>query len=67
MNESDYLLAVKRLSARRSRAGEKLLLIDNEWREAIRVAAWDGVSPTKLAAVAGVSRERIYQIKEDRR
>lgn len=40
---------------------------DTGWRTLIRDAMNDGESATKLAAATGVSRERIYQIRDGRR
>ncbi|MGY1846875.1 helix-turn-helix domain-containing protein [Blastococcus sp. SYSU DS1021] len=42
-------------------------MADDEWRKAIREAIDCGTSVTAIAAAAGVSRERIYQIRDDRR
>lgn len=40
---------------------------ERRWRAAIRAALDAGVSPTEVAEAAGVSRPRVYQIRDDRR
>jgi hypothetical protein len=40
---------------------------DVAWRTVIRDAVSDDESPTELAKVAGISRERVYQIRDGRR
>jgi hypothetical protein len=40
---------------------------DAEWREAIRAALAAEVGATEEARLAGISRERVYQIKDGRR
>jgi DNA-binding phage protein len=40
---------------------------DAEWREAIRAALAADVGATEVARLAGISRERVYQIKDGRR
>jgi hypothetical protein len=40
---------------------------DLAWRTALRDAMYDGGSATRLAAAAGISRERVYQIRDGRR
>jgi DNA-binding phage protein len=40
---------------------------DAEWRSTIRRAIEMGVPVTRIAAAAGVSRERVYQIRDGRR
>lgn len=40
---------------------------DAEWRAAIRSALAAKVGATEVAKLAGISRERVYQIKDGRR
>lgn len=40
---------------------------DQEWREMIRTAVAAGARVTEVAMTAGISRERVYQIKDGRR
>lgn len=39
---------------------------ERDWKAAIRRAMNAGVSPTEVAEAAGVSRPRVYQIRDDR-
>lgn len=40
---------------------------DKEWREAIRAAIADGVPVQHIAQVAGIHRQRVYQIRDGKR
>jgi hypothetical protein len=40
---------------------------DREWRTTIRAALSDGQRAVDIAEAAGISRERVYQIRDDRR
>lgn len=40
---------------------------ETAWRTVIRNAMLDGASATKLSIAAEISRERVYQIRDDRR
>ena len=51
----------------RSQATVEADRTDQAWRTVIRDAAHDAFSPTRLAAAAGISRERVYQLKDGRR
>jgi hypothetical protein len=56
-----------RLSAARDSAARRGEHAANEWRDAIRADVAAGVGVAWLAAVAGISRERVYQIRDGRR
>ena len=40
---------------------------ERTWREAVRSAVAAGVPVIAIAAAAGVSRERVYQVRDGRR
>jgi diketogulonate reductase-like aldo/keto reductase len=40
---------------------------DQRWRDAIRAAITAGVRVVDIAEAAGVTRDRVYQIRDDRR
>lgn len=49
------------------RADEAAADADRAWRAAIRAALADGQRVVDIAETAGVSRERVYQIRDGRR
>lgn len=53
-----------RLATRAKQDGETA---DQLWREAIRAAIAAGVRVVEIAEAAGVTRDRVYQIRDDRR
>lgn len=53
--------------AKRRKAVERVEKIDAELAELVRKALAEGIGPTEIARVAGLSRERIYQIRDGRR
>ena len=58
---------VRHVTSARAQAEAELQRRDTAWRTVIRDAMLDGGSATAIAGVAGVSRERVYQIRDGRR
>lgn len=58
---------VKDATFARDAADAEYQRCDTGWRTLIRDAMNDGGSATGLAAAAGISRERVYQIRDGRR
>jgi D-aminopeptidase len=61
------LSAVKAATKKKAAACEKYEAADEALREAIREALNAGASAMELTEVTGLSRARIYQIKDNRR
>lgn len=55
--------AVRQATAKRAEAAT----VEAEWRDAIRAAIEAGERVVDIAAAAGVTRDRVYQIRDDRR
>jgi AcrR family transcriptional regulator len=55
------------LSKMRTNAQEIAALADQEWRQGIVAALSDGMSVADIAAAAGISKARVYQIRDGRR
>ena len=53
--------------AKRQEAMECIARIDAELAELIKRALAEGLGPTEIARIAGMSRERVYQIRDGRR
>ena|SRR5690606_16631643 len=64
---ADYEQIVQHVTFARERARIEHERQDTAWRAIIRHAMHDNASATALAKAAGISRERIYQIRDDRR
>lgn len=54
-------------TAIRNRAVAEFENADHEWRKAIREALDRGARVALIADTAGISRERVYQIRDGRR
>lgn len=52
---------------KRRKAMERVEVIDAELAELVKRALSEGMGPTEIARIAGLSRERIYQIRDGRR
>jgi len=55
------------VTARRARMAEDLAWADEEWRRLIVAAIELGDRVTDIAKAAGVTRARVYQIRDGRR
>ena len=64
---ADYEQIVQHVTLARERARIEHERQDTAWRAIIRHAMHDNASATALAKAAGISRERIYQIRDNRR
>lgn len=58
---------IKQLRAQRAHAAETVDALDTAIAHAITEALAEGYSPTKLAKDLGITRARIYQIRDSRR
>lgn len=58
--DDEFLERVRQLTAGRTAAEE-------EWRTAIKAAIRAGLRVADIAAAAGVSAARVYQIRDDKR
>jgi hypothetical protein len=65
--ERDPLAGVQEATERLSLLRGETDRAEQNWRAAIRAALAAGVPVVDLADTAGVSRARIYQIRDDRR
>lgn len=66
--ESSPLDPLKAATAAKARADQDAGEADKAWRQAIRQAVADGFKVAVVAeAAGGISRERVYQIRDDRR
>lgn len=63
----DSIVIVEHVTFARSRAEAEFARQDTSWRTVIGNAMRDGDSATALARAAGVSRERVYQLRDGRR
>jgi hypothetical protein len=63
----DWELIIKTATFDRGVAEIEAKRTEDAWRFLIRAAVLAEESPTKIAAVADVSRERVYQIRDGRR
>jgi hypothetical protein len=63
----DNLDDVRDLATRRAVAQSEFEAADTALREAIRLALSAGATAPALAAVTGLSKQRIYQIRDNRR
>ena len=61
MADLEYLAAV---TARRARMAADMAWLDQEWRQLVAQAMQDGYSAVAVAKAAGVSRPRVYQIRD---
>jgi DNA-binding phage protein len=57
---TEWLAGIRDLTERRPK-------LEEQWRRLIRDAVAAGVSVAEVAEAAGVSRERVYQIRDNRR
>jgi len=64
---ADYEQIVQHVTLARERARIEHERQDTAWRAVIRHAMHDNASATALAKAAGISRERIYQLRDNRR
>jgi DNA-binding phage protein len=55
------------LTVMRDRAQEAATRADEEWRERIRTAIAQGTAVSYIAESAGISRQRVYQIRDGKR
>ena len=58
---------VKHVTFAKAQADAEAARQDRAWRAALQGAMHAGGSATRLAAAAGISRERVYQIRDGRR
>jgi hypothetical protein len=58
---------VRRATRKLAEAREKVDAAEQAWRSCIRVAISQGCPAVEVAAAAGISRERVYQIRDGRR
>ena len=63
---SDRLARLADLTARRARMAEDLEWAEKDWRREV-AAALAEERATDIAKVAGISRARVYQIKDEER
>ncbi|HET6914885.1 MAG TPA: hypothetical protein VFH56_02230 [Acidimicrobiales bacterium] len=59
--------AVYEATAELARLRNDVALAEQDWRAAIRAALADGQRVVDIAEAAGISRERVYQIRDGRR
>lgn len=64
---ADYEQIVKHVTFAREKAQIEYERQDTAWRAIIRHAMHDGASATALAKAAGITRARVYQIRDGRR
>jgi hypothetical protein len=62
-----YLDAIAVTGAEREQAVRDADALELRWREAIKAAIGAGVRVLDIATTAGISRERVYQIRDGRR
>lgn len=58
---------IRRNREKRKRAVARIEQIDAELAALVKKALAEGVGPTQIARIAGLSRERVYQIRDGRR
>ena len=66
MNEAQHLNTIRRRSDRRRKYQAKLAAVDAELKVAVQNAFADGLTARPIAEAAGLSPERIYQIRNGR-
>lgn len=64
---TDWKVVIEQATARRETAQRKAAQEDRFWAACLREAVLDGRTAKELAAIAGVSAQRIYQIRDRRR
>lgn len=64
---SDTTERIAELTAERAEVADRLAWLDLQWRGMIRAAATGGQSAAAIADAAGISRARVYQIRDGRR
>ncbi|MCW2901905.1 MAG: hypothetical protein JWO67_4170 [Streptosporangiaceae bacterium] len=67
VEQVDLLADVRATTERLAALRQEIDKADSAWREAIRTAVADGGRVIDVAAAAGISRERVYQIRDGRR
>lgn len=63
----DHLHRIERATAERTAFHDGLKQAERAWRKAITDAVAADVSPSDIAAAAGISRARVYQLRDNRR
>lgn len=58
---------VRRKTVKLADARAKAQQAEGEWQETIRVALSQGVPAADIAEAAGISRQRVYQIRDGKR
>lgn len=58
---------IAEVTEQRAKAQADLDWADQQWRALIAAAAGSGVSVASIADAAGISRARVYQIRDGRR
>lgn len=66
-NREQLVKRIANIEAQRVENDMRSAQIDAERRRAIRDALAGGIGPTELARLTGLSRARIYQIRDGRR
>lgn len=64
---SDTTERIAELTAQRDKMRADLEWTDLQWRGLIRAAAKGGQPVAEIAEAAGISKARVYQIRDDRR
>ena len=62
----DHAARLVEVTARRQRVAAELRQLDREWQGQIRVAGANRMPRARIAELAGISEERVYQILADR-
>lgn len=63
----EVLDGIRKLTDERDEANWAAKEVDTLWRERIAAAVRAGIPVEHVAVVAGVSRQRVYQIRDGRR
>lgn len=64
---ADWATIVSDVTVERAKAEAEQRRQETAWRTIVRDAVHAGASPTSIAAAAGISRGRVYQIRDGRR
>lgn len=67
MTQNSLTRRIAALSFARDKAQAKAAQADQEWRDEIVGALMRGVSAADVAEAAGITRQRVYQIRDGKR
>jgi len=67
MTQTALTKRIAALSSARAEAQAKAARVDEEWRVEIIAALMRGVPAADVAEAAGISRQRVYQIRDGKR